>query len=169
MDAEEFRAGQVHKLADGGVRGQLQRVYEGHGPGEVWSMLTRADLLPKWLAPGSIELREGGAVKIEFADSGTTIDSTVLELVPQRVLAYSWSRKGEPQRLLRWEVVASGSATTLTLVVDIPPGEDAAKAYAGFEGHLEMLGAALEGVPMKFPFDLFLRARSEYARQLAAA
>ena len=41
-----------------------------------------------------------------------------------------------------------------------------AKACAGFEGHLVMLAAALEGVPIKFPFDLFMQARAAYSKQL---
>ena len=59
-----------------------------------------------------------------------------------------------------------GEGTRLELQVRLPAGEDAAKACAGFEGHLEMLAAALEGVPIKFPFDLFLKARAGYGEQL---
>ena len=49
----------------------------------------------------------------------------------------------------------------------VPAGEDPAKACAGFEGHLEMLAAALEGVPIRFPFDLYKSARAAYTEQLA--
>ena len=45
--------------------------------------------------------------------------------------------------------------------------EDVAKACAGFEGHLEMLATALEGVPTRFPFDLFVQTRKAYAEQVA--
>jgi hypothetical protein len=44
----------------------------------------------------------------------------------------------------------------------VPAGEDAARAAAGFETHLEMLAAALEGVPIKFPFQLFKELRAAY-------
>jgi len=50
--------------------------------------------------------------------------------------------------------------------VRLPEGEDPAKACAGFEGHLEMLAAALEGVPIRFPFDLFVQARKVYGEQV---
>ena len=90
----------------------------------------------------------------------------VLAFEPLKLLSYSWSHVGEPERPLRWELEAVGSDTRLVLTVGIPAGEDAAKACAGFEGHLEMLAAALEGVPIKFPFDLFLAARAAYRAQL---
>ena len=64
---------------------------------------------------------------------------------------------------------SEAEGTHLTLTVGIPAGEDAAKACAGFEGHLEMLAAALEGVPIKFPFDVFLAARKAYGQQLEAS
>ena len=49
------------------------------------------------------------------------------------------------------------------LLVRVPAGEDLAKACAGFDAHLDMLAAALEGVSIKFPFDVFVQARKVYA------
>lgn len=164
MAEENVQSGSVRRLGDG-FEGRLERVL-GHDREAVWQMLTATSCLPQWLAPGSIEPRVGGAVKIDFADSGTVIDSHVLAFEPLKLLSYSWSHVGEPERPLRWELEAVGSDTRLVLTVGIPAGEDAAKACAGFEGHLEMLAAALEGVPIKFPFDLFLAARAAYRAQL---
>ena len=82
------------------------------------------------------------------------------------MLEYSWSSPGQPQRPLRWELQPDGDGARLALTLRLPAGEDPAKACAGFEGHLEMLAAALEGVPIKFPFDLFLKARAGYGEQL---
>src|SRR5690606_12739632 len=39
---------------------------------------------------------------------------------------------------------------------------DIANACAGFDAHLEMLAAALEGVPIHFPVDHYLEARRAY-------
>jgi hypothetical protein len=50
----------------------------------------------------------------------------------------------------------------LTLTVRLPADEDIAKACAGFEAHLDMLAAALEGVPIPFPFERYLAARRAY-------
>jgi len=149
-----------------GFEGRLTRQLD-HDAAPVWHMLTDPQAMAQWLAPGSIEPRVGGAVRIDFADSGTVIDSRVSAFEPQRVLAYSWSSGSEPERPMRWQLAPAGTGTTLTLTLQIPADEDAAKACAGFEGHLDMLEAALEGVPIKFPFQRFLQARSAYGAQLA--
>lgn len=151
--------------SDSGFEGHLEREL-AHPAAAVWAMLTEPASLAQWLAPGSIEQREGGAVRIDFADSGTVIDSRVTAFAPQRLLEYSWSSPGQPQRPLRWEVQPQGEGSRLSLRVRLPEGEDPAKACAGFEGHLEMLAAALEGVPIKFPFDLFVQARKVYGEQV---
>ncbi|TAL94202.1 MAG: SRPBCC family protein, partial [Rhodanobacter sp.] len=145
---------------------KLHRTYAGHDCAAVWHMLTDAASLAQWIAPGSIEPREGGRAHIDFQDSGIVIDSQVLAFDAPRVLAYSWSSGNQPLRPLRWELDDAPGGTHLTLTVTTPAGEDPAKACAGFEGHLEMLAAALEGVPIKFPFDLFLEARTAYNKQL---
>jgi hypothetical protein len=84
------------------------------------------------------------------------------------VIAYSWSSAGEPDRPLRFESRIVPGATELTLTVMIPLNEDAARTAAGFEAHLEMLAAALEDVPIKFPFQQFKAIRESYKETLAA-
>ena len=132
-------------------------------------MLTEPQALAQWLAPGSMELRPGGAVRIDFADSGVVIDSTVLALEEGALLEYSWSSGDEPERRLRWTLAQVDGGTRLGLEVQVPAGEDASKACAGFEAHLEMLAAALEGVPIDFPFQHYLGARKAYQAQLEGA
>ncbi len=131
-------------------------------------MLIAPDQLAQWLAPGTIELRQGGAVHINFADSGILIESTVTAYQPEQLLEYSWSSGSEPARPLRWELNPASEGTQLVLTVNVPAQEDIAKACAGFEGHLEMLVATLEGVPIRFPFDLFLQARKAYQAAIPA-
>lgn len=133
----------------------------------VWSYLTQPDRLPQWLAPGRIELEQGGAARLEFQDSGIVIDSRVTRCDAPRSLAYSWSSPGEPQRPVRWTLAPNGSGTHLTLELEIPAGEDMARAAAGWAAHLEMLAAAMAGAPMKFPFPTFKAAREAYGAQLA--
>jgi hypothetical protein len=84
------------------------------------------------------------------------------------VLEYSWSSPGEPLRPVRWELTADGEGTRLTLALRTPQGEDPGRACAGWEAHLEMLEAALEGVPIKFPFERFKAARDAYREKVAA-
>jgi uncharacterized protein YndB with AHSA1/START domain len=140
----------------------------GHPPPVVWRALTEPAMLAQWLAPGRIELAQGGAARLDFADSGTVIDSQVSAIEPGRLLEYSWSSPGEPLRPVRWELAADREGTALTLIQKTPVGEDPGRACAGWEAHLEMLQAALEGVPIKFPFESFKAARDAYRPIVAA-
>ena len=63
---------------------------------------------------------------------------------------------------MRWETFAQGGGTRLVLTLRIPQTEDIARSCAGWEAHLLMLHAALEGVPIKFPFDRFKATREAY-------
>ncbi|MGD0193052.1 MAG: SRPBCC family protein [Rhizomicrobium sp.] len=128
----------------------------------LWQALVEPDQLVDWLAPGSIEPHEGGTAKLDFSDSGIVIDSTVSEFDAPRSVAYSWSGPGEPTRPLRFETMPIAEGTRLTMTLQLPAGEDAARAAAGFEAHLEMLAAALEGVPIKFPLAMFKAMQVAY-------
>lgn len=160
MDKGSVQGGRIRHLGDG-FEARLERRI-GHDRNAVWRMLTEPQALVQWLAPGSIELRPGGVVHIDFADSGRTIESTVLQLDPPRLLEYSWSSGDELERPLRWELDSVEDGTQLVLTLQLPAGEDVAKACAGFDAHLEMLAAALEGVPIRFPVDHFLKTRRAY-------
>jgi len=138
-----------------------------YAPRQVWALLTDSTRLPEWLAPGTIEARIGGSAKLNFVDSGIVIDSKISACEPQRLLEYSWSRPGDPLRPVRWELSEDGVGTTLTLILSLPAAEDAARSCAGWEAHLEMLEAALEGVPIKFPFERFKASRETYNQILA--
>jgi uncharacterized protein YndB with AHSA1/START domain len=137
-----------------------------HPPAEVWAMLTDPARFVDWLAPGEIELNEGGAAKLNFVDSGIVIDSVVTACEPERLLEYSWSGPGEPERPVRYEIEASEEGTCLTLTLTAPVEEDMARSAAGWEAHLMMLLAAIEGVPIKFPFERFQSTRAAYNEQL---
>ena len=69
---------------------------------------------------------------------------------------------------MRWELTPEGDETRLDLTLSVPAGEDPGRACAGWEAHLEMLLAALEGVPIKFPFESFKAAREAYRAKVAA-
>ncbi len=134
----------------------------------VWQMLTVPDRIVEWLAPGEIELRSGGAAKLDFTDSGTVIDSTVTTFEPLETLEYSWSSPGEPDRPVRWELADAEGGVQLTLKLGIPATEDIARSCAGWEAHLMMLLAAIEGVPIKFPFERFVETRGLYNKMIEA-
>ncbi len=152
--------------ADGYYEAKLERVLD-HDQDAIWAMLTDPANFQEWLAPGEIELKKGGAAKLNFADSGIVIDSTVTEFDAPRLLEYSWSGPGEPLRPLRWETEAVEGGSLLRLTLCAPEDEDMARTCAGWEAHLMMLMAAIEGVPIKFPFDRFLSTREAYNQMLS--
>ena len=137
-----------------------------HPPSAVWSMLTEPDKLVEWLAPGHIELFEGGQANLNFVDSGIVIASSVTLFDPPRCIEYSWSGPDEPLRPLRFEVEPTNDGCTLTMSLSTPIDEDIARSCAGFEAHLLMLLAALEGIPIKFPFQRFTETRAAYDEML---
>lgn len=134
----------------------------GHDCTAVWAVLTEPGRFVDWLAPGTLELKLGGQAKLDFADSGIVIDSAVTALEPERVIEYSWSGPDEPLRPLRFELEPMESGCRLTMTLSTPLDEDIARSCAGFEAHLMMLIAALEGVPINFPFERFVETRSDY-------
>jgi uncharacterized protein YndB with AHSA1/START domain len=149
------------KLVNGCYEARLERFLE-HDQSAVWAMLTESDRMVEWLAPGEIELRKGGAAKLNFADSGIVIDSSVSEFEPPSLLEFSWSSPGEPARPVRWETAPVAGGTNLTLTLRLPEDEDIARSCAGWEAHLMMLLAAIEGIPIKFPFERFQATREAY-------
>jgi uncharacterized protein YndB with AHSA1/START domain len=146
----------------------MERSFE-QAPSRLWSWLTGLAELPLWLAPGEIDPRPGGVARLDFGASGVVVDSLVTAVEPGRLLEYAWSGPNEPPRPLRWELFRLGRGCRLRLTLRQPAAEDAARAAAGFEAHLEMLAAALEGVPIKFPFEAFKAARDAYRIDLEAA
>lgn len=129
-------------------------------PEEVWKMLTDPDHLKDWLAPGTLDPRPGGAVQLDFGASGITIDSVIRVCDPPNELVYSWSSGEAPLRPLRWRLQPREGGTLLRLTVTLPENEDPVIAAAGWDAHLEMLMAALAGVPIGFPVQRFKEARS---------
>lgn len=150
---------------DGFTEARLTRSFD-HPHASVWAALTEPARLVEWLAPGEIAGAVGGPAKLNFVDSGIVIDSQVSAYEAPRLVEYSWSGPGEPLRPLRWEVEPQGEGSLLTLTLRTPDGEDVARSCAGWEAHLEMLAAALEGVPTKFPFERFKATREAYKAML---
>ena len=153
--------------ADGRVTARFGLTLDNHVE-EVWAALVDEDKIGDWLAPGVIETRAGGAVKLNFVDSGIVIDSTVSAFERGVLLEYSWSGPGEPERPIRFELEPVGAACGLVLTLTTPDSEDIGRSAAGWAAHIDMLVAALAGVPIKFPFEVFKGAREVFKTKLAA-
>lgn len=165
MTQDNEKLGTINRVS-GCYEARLER-FLAHGQSVVWAMLTEPERMVDWLAPGEIELRKGGAAKLNFTDSGIVIDSVVSKFEPPNLLEYSWSSPGEPTRPLRWETAPVEGGTRLTLTLRIPEDEDIARSCAGWEAHLMMMLAAIEGVSIKFPFERFMATRETYKSIIA--
>ena len=151
-----------------GVEGRLSLILAAPPP-EVWRALVDADRLGDWLAPGRIDPRVGGRARIDFGQSGAPIDSRVTHWEPQARLGYGWNSGAEPVRSLVFDLEPAPEGTALRLTVRLPPSEDAPRALAGWACHLEMLAAALAGVPISFPFVQFKAYRAAFGERLQPA
>ncbi|MDL0431514.1 SRPBCC domain-containing protein [Marinobacter sp. TBZ242] len=147
---------------DGRVFAKLKRRTD-HSPARVWSMLTGSANLANWLAPGTVEQWQGGSVKIDFEQSGSPIDSYVRAIKPERLLEYSWSTGDEPQRPVRWTLIPDAEGTTVELTLLLPDDHRVSISCAGWDAHLEMLMASLEGIHIHFPADRFREARAAFS------
>ena len=137
-------------------------------PVQAWTWLTDSDHLRQWLAPGQLNLKPGGRVRIEFEMSGEPIDSHIIELEPERHLTYSWSNGDAPRRPLRWDLEPTDGGTWLTLTIGLLPEDQIAISAAGWDAHLQMLEAAVAGVPISFPVARFKESRTQFEEALEA-
>ncbi|MDB4951243.1 MAG: Activator of Hsp90 ATPase 1 family protein [Gemmatimonadetes bacterium] len=134
-----------------------------HPSADVWAALAESGERAKWLAPGEIELRDGGRVLLAFADGGTVIDSTVTAVDPGRLLEFGWTSAKEDGGPVRWELSdADGGGTRLVLTCTLPPETNAAKTAAAWHMHLEMLDRALAGEPAAWSMPRFTELRAHY-------
>jgi len=84
--------------------------------GEVWEALTDERLLGEWLADDAeLDSVPGGRARFRFAD-GDEREGTVLRVEEERELAFTWSRRGEPQTEVEMTLVPLVSGTRLVVV-----------------------------------------------------
>lgn len=95
-------------------------------PAKVWRAWTDPVALARWWGPAEadtarcaeLDLRVGGRYRIEFgAPDGSQHEAwgEYLELVPERLLVFSWNRRGLPeaQSQVRVELIALDDGTEL--------------------------------------------------------
>ncbi len=100
----------------------LEREF-AHPPDAVFRAWTDADALARWMGPGEVtcagaemDAREGGAYAFPMLTSdGTshTVRGTILELVPNRRLRFTWA----------WDQETGGSGQLMEVTVDVEPTE----------------------------------------------
>jgi uncharacterized protein YndB with AHSA1/START domain len=112
-----------------------------HPVERVWSAITEPTALEAWWGRASVELRQGGAMRIEWLNTdedgnSVTMPATITEFDPPHVLEI----EGEPHGTLRFELQPRGDATLLTFVARSQiPDQYRSKVLAGWHFHLDAL------------------------------
>jgi uncharacterized protein YndB with AHSA1/START domain len=116
-------------------------------PEKIWRALTQPHLIAEWLMKNDFAPAVGH--RFNFSADWGGLDCEVLELEPERTLAYSWNGLGL-ESVVTWTLTPSGAGTHLRMEqVGFKPGQD--QAYYGaragwprFFGKLEQLLAGME-------------------------
>jgi uncharacterized protein YndB with AHSA1/START domain len=127
----------------------------------VWRALTDPEELAAWLAPAEIDLREGGALVLEFDDGIER--GTITEIREPEVIAYTWN-EGKTDSLVRFELEADGDGTRLTLRHTFEREIDLSSFGAGWHHHLELLVAQVTGSPISWDRNRYRELKVEYER-----
>lgn len=127
--------------ARGSVR--FERRYPASRP-DVWSALTTADRLGKWLGSVGGDLRAGGRYTLDFGDGDTAAGEIVACEEPSR-LEVTWEFPGEGTTRLEALLTPSGDDTLLTVHHTGLRHDDLAQYGAGWHTFFDHLGAVLAG------------------------
>jgi len=114
-----------------------------HAPDIVWSALTKADQLQKWL-PYSIDRdidSEGEAVlTMNDGSEPPTYNIEVTRVITGKLVEYSWG-----ESLLVWELQATEAGTKISLHHTVPNPEWVTPAAAGWHMCLDLAELMLNG------------------------
>ncbi len=111
---------------------------------DLWSALTDAQRLARWIAEVEGDLRLGGEFRATFT-SGWEGPGRVDVCEPPRHLLVTMTPGGEDETVIEAELVADGDRTRLVVEERGLPLEELAAYGAGWQTHVEDLAALLEG------------------------
>jgi uncharacterized protein YndB with AHSA1/START domain len=149
----------------------------------VWAYLTDSELRRKWLASGSMDLRQGAAFELVWrndeltdppgekpADFGTEhrMASHILSVEAPHRLTFTWGEKETGE--VTFELSPVGEEVRLTVIHRrIPDKKVVLRIGPGWHAHLDILAAKLSGlVPTPF-WDHWKGLQAEYERRLTTA
>jgi uncharacterized protein YndB with AHSA1/START domain len=132
---------------DDGLRAvRFERLFDAT-PAELWRALTDPEEIGGWLAHASRwTLEPGGEYRLEFAGDAVTT-GTVRAVEPGRLLELSWRYPGEPDSVLRLEIVPQEHGVKLVLDHRRLPVDATVGYGAGWQAHLEALERLLTAAP----------------------
>ena len=142
----------------------------GQPPARVWAALTEPDQIARWWRhPARVDLRVGGAYRVDFGDGGG-LDGVIVRLQPEQCLAYVWGRA-----VVEWTLEPAGAGCRYTFrhhgQEPAPEGAgwtDAGLA-AGYHAGLDALARLLDGdAAAAAPRDPWARLAARYRSPIEA-
>lgn len=111
---------------------------------DLWAAVTDPDRLARWLGEVTGDLREGGVVGLRFTSRWTGTGRIVVCDPPRRLLVTTREEDGQETEMEAL-VTADGDGARLVVEERGFPVEVAPDHAAGWQVHLEDLGAVLAG------------------------
>ena len=149
------------------VVGERELVFERNleaSPERVWRALVDSDELAAWLAArAEIDARVGGEVRFHW-DEGTMV-GRIRELREPELLEYTWGGENEPDSVVRFELVAQGGGTRLTLTHVFEEPQELSGFGGGWHHHLELLATQVTGGKPDWDWNRYQELKAEYERR----
>jgi uncharacterized protein YndB with AHSA1/START domain len=83
-----------------------------HPPEKVWRALTQPHLIAEWLMKGDFQPLVGH--RFDFRADWGSVDCQVLEVEPNKALAYTWEAMGL-ESVVTWTLTPTGTGTHLRM------------------------------------------------------
>lgn len=116
-----------------------------HDPGAVWTALSTAESLSRWLGcQATLAPVPGGKMRFDWGEDGV-VEGVVTEVEVPRVLRYTW----DGTSTVRWEIAPAGDGTRLRLTHSVlaTPEAEVRDLAAGWHDFLDALLAELGHEP----------------------
>jgi uncharacterized protein YndB with AHSA1/START domain len=114
---------------------------------KVWAALTVPERLADWFADVEfLDLRMGGAIRLNFAHADHRFQGTIVAYDPPRRIAWTWPKADGSQSTVTFELQPDGQNCRLTLTETGLAWSDGAGNGAGWHAHLQAIEDACDGV-----------------------
>lgn len=150
----------------------------------VWAHLTESEKRGKWLATGEMELKVGGKVIHDFQhgnlseepdpiperycnmEGGTSMEGTVTQIDPPRLLAYTWGETDGDSTEVIIELSEQDDQVLLTLTHRQLPDHELVSVASGWHTHLDILVKHLSGQFIPAFWKTHMTLEKEYEKRL---
>jgi uncharacterized protein YndB with AHSA1/START domain len=109
----------------------------------VWQALTDESQFSRWLAPGSLELQVGAAIRLDFETF--TMEGDVSHVLHGQALEYGWRSPEVQDSSVHWQLEGNNGRTVLKLRHDLRSAARDAQLLAFWHHRLDALAVLLSG------------------------